>query len=175
MVAWLWLPALHLAPNRIVPGTPYTAFAVGEDWLFVALTSVLTLLMLGVAWLAWRPSRKETLLALGTVVVLLALLPLWLAAAAAVLVELELPQARITLGAAFWLLWFVLLLALIELRTRLGLSRPIGWLLLLPMMACWGLALWLWLEPLALLREYQARSEIGRASGRECVWTSWAA
>ena len=159
MVAWLWLPALHLAPNRIVPGTPYTAFAVGEDWLFVALTSVLTLLKLGVALLAWRPARKETRLALGTVVVLLALLPLWLAAAVAVLVEPALPQARIALGAAFWLLWFVLLLALIELRTRLGLSRPMGWLLLLPMVACWGLVLWLWLEPLALLREYQARSE----------------
>ena len=159
VVAWLWLPVISLAPNRIVPGTPYTAFAVGEGWLFPVLTSVLTLLMLGVAWLAWRPSRKETLLALGTVVVLLALLPLWLAAAAAVLVEPELPQARITLGAAFWLLWFVLLLALIELRTRLGLSRPIGWLLLLPMVACWGLVLWRWLEPLALLREYQARSE----------------
>ncbi|HIX60977.1 MAG TPA: ABC transporter permease [Candidatus Halomonas stercoripullorum] len=159
VVAWLWLPVISLAPNRIVPGTPYTAFAVSEGGLFLALTSMLTMLMLGVAWLAWRATRKETWLALGTVVVLLALLPLWLAAAAAELAEPDLPQARITLGAAFWLLWFVLLLALIELRTRLGLSRPMGWLLLLPMMACWGLALWLWLEPLALLREYQARSE----------------
>nr|WP_317615279.1 ABC transporter permease [Halomonas elongata] len=54
---------------------------------------------------------------------------------------------------------FLLLLALIELRTRLALSRVLGWALLLVPLASLAACLALGLEPLALRREYQGRSE----------------
>ncbi|SEF42297.1 ABC transporter permease [Billgrantia desiderata] len=153
--AWLTLDAVSVAPNRIVPGTPYAALEVVGGWpaLLIAVP------MLAVVVLAWRPNRKGLTLSLGVVMALLALLPLWLAAATAVLVTPDMPQARVGIGSALWLLLFLLLLVLIELRTRLGMSRALGWLLLVPMLLGWWLALSLWLEPLALLREYHARSD----------------
>ncbi|MGR4068344.1 ABC transporter permease [Billgrantia sp. C5P2] len=155
VAAWLTLDAVNVAPNRIVPGSPYSALDVMHGWPAV----LLTVPMLTVAVLAWQPTHKGLRLSLAAVVALLTLLPLWLSAATAVLVEPDMPQARVGIGASLWLVLFLLLLALIELRTRLGLSRPMGWLLLVPMMAGWWLALTLWLEPLALQREYQARSD----------------
>lgn len=115
--------------------------------------------MLGVMALAWRPDTRRLLLALGLVVALLAALPLWLAVAVSALVDPSLPQARLGIGASPWLLLFLWLLVLLELRTRLGLSRLQGWALLLPVLAAWWLALSNWLEPLALYREYQGRSD----------------
>jgi osmoprotectant transport system permease protein len=154
-VAWLTLDAVSVAPNRIVPGTPYAALEVMGGWPAL----LLAVPMLAVVVLAWRPQRKSLTLSLGVVMALLTLLPLWLSAATAVLVEPEMPQARVGIGSALWLLIFLLLLVLIELRTRLGMSRALGWMLLLPMLLGWWLALSLWLEPLALLREYHARSD----------------
>lgn len=155
VVAWLALDAVSVAPNRIVPGSAYASREVMGGW--PALLMVLP--MLAVAVLAWRPNHQALRLSLAAVVALLALMPLWLSAATAVLVDPGMSQARVGIGTSLWLLLFLLLLALIELRTRLGLSRPVGWLLLLPMVAGWWLALALWLEPLALQREYQARSD----------------
>ncbi|MCE8031813.1 MULTISPECIES: ABC transporter permease [Halomonadaceae] len=155
VAAWLSLDAVSVAPNRIVPGTPHMALGVMGGWP----AWLLALPMLAVAVLAWKPGRKELRLSLVAVVTLLALLPLWLSAATAVLVEPDMPQARVAIGRSLWLVLFLLLLATIELRTRLGLSRPLGWLLLVPMVSSWWLSLALWLEPLALLREYQARSD----------------
>ncbi|WP_234283493.1 MULTISPECIES: ABC transporter permease [Halomonadaceae] len=153
--AWLTLDAVSLAANRIVPGTPHSALDVMNGWPAL----LLAVPMLAVAVLAWRPHDKGLRLSLATVVALLTLLPLWLSAATAVLVTPDMPQARVAIGASLWLLLFLLLLALIELRTRLGLSRATAWLLQIPVIAGWWVALALWLEPLALLREYQARSD----------------
>ncbi|WP_234272537.1 ABC transporter permease [Billgrantia zhangzhouensis] len=155
VAAWLSLDAVSVAPNRIVPGTSHMALGVMAGWPAV----LLALPMLAVVVLAWKPGRKELRLSLVAVVTLLALLPLWLSAATTVLVEPDMPQARVAIGRSLWLVLFLLLLATIELRTRLGLSRPLGWLLLVPMVSSWWLSLALWLEPLALLREYQARSD----------------
>ncbi|WP_411794541.1 ABC transporter permease [Halomonas sp. A29] len=155
LAAWLTFDAVSVAPNRIVPGSPYTSLEVMGGWPAL----LLAVPMLAVAVLAWRPNLKGLRLSLAAVVALLTILPLWLSAATAVLVEADIPQARVGIGASLWLLLFLLLLSLIELRTRLGLSRPLGWLLLVPVVAGWWLALALWLEPLALQREYQARSD----------------
>ncbi|WP_104203460.1 ABC transporter permease [Billgrantia saliphila] len=155
LLAWLALDAVSLAPNRIVPGNSYRAFEIGGGWPALAMT----LPMLVVAGLAWRPSPQTLRLALWSVLALLVLLPWWLVAASASLVEPEMPQARIGIGVSIWLLLFVWLLTLIELRTRLGLPRQLGWLLLLPVLASWWVALVWWLEPLSLYREYQARSD----------------
>ncbi|WP_111412735.1 ABC transporter permease [Billgrantia lactosivorans] len=153
--AWLTLDAVSVAANRIVPGTPHSALDVMNGWPAL----LLAVPMLAVAFLAWRPHDKGLRLSLAAVVALLTLLPLWLSAATSVLVTSDMPQARVAIGASLWLLLFLLLLALIELRTRLGLSRATAWLLLIPVVAGWWVALSLWLEPLALLREYQARSD----------------
>ncbi|MCC5882837.1 MAG: ABC transporter permease [Halomonas sp.] len=155
VVAWLFLDALNVAPNRIVPGTPYTSLEVMGGWPAL----LLGLPLLGVAVLAWQPSRKGLQCSLAVVVAVLMLLPLWLAAATVGFVDADAPQARVGIGSALWLLLFLLLLAVIELRTRLGVSRAKGWLLFMPMLASWWLALTLWLEPLALVREYRVRSD----------------
>ncbi len=155
LAAWLSLDAVTVAANRIVPGTPHSALAVMDGWPAL----LLALPLLAVTVLAWRPDPRGLWLALAAVLAVLLLLPFWLAAASAALASPDMPQARIGLGSAFWLLNFLLLLATIELRSRLGLSRPLGWLLLLPVVLAWWLALALWLEPLALNREYQARSD----------------
>ncbi|MBW6393389.1 ABC transporter permease [Halomonas sp. Y3S6] len=154
LAAWLILDAVSVAPNRIVPGSAYAALEIMSGWPALLLTAP----MLAVVVLAWRPDQQRLKLALATTVLLLALLPLWLSAATAVLVEPSMPQARVGIGPSLWLLLFLLLLVLIELRTRLALSRSMGWCLLLPMIVSWWLSLALWLEPLALQREYQARS-----------------
>ncbi|WP_232090702.1 ABC transporter permease [Billgrantia diversa] len=155
VAAWLTLDAVSVAPNRIVSGSGYSALEVMNGWPAL----LLVLPMVAVVVLAWRSDPKRLQLSLGAVVALLTLLPLWLSAATAVLVESDMPRARVGIGSALWLLLFLLLLMLLELRARLRLSRPKGWLLLVPMGAGWWLALALWLEPLALLREYQARSD----------------
>ncbi|TFH86867.1 ABC transporter permease [Billgrantia azerbaijanica] len=153
VVAWLTLPAVSVAPNRIVPGTPLLAQeALGWGVTLPALVPMLAVVVLG-----WRPEPARLRLALALVVALLAAMPLWLSAAAAALVEAA--QARLGIGAALWLLLFLWLLALIELRARLALPRPLGWALLLPVLLAWWGCLSLWLAPLALYREYQGRSD----------------
>ncbi|MGQ4876991.1 ABC transporter permease [Billgrantia sp. LNSP4103-1] len=155
LTVWLLLDAVSVAPNRIVPGSPYSALQVMGGWPAV----LMMVPMLAVAVLSWRPNRQGLKSSLAAVVALLVLVPLWLSAATVTLVEPDMAQARVGIGRALWLLLFLLLLAVIELRTRLGLSRPLTWLLLVPVVSSWWLALSLWLEPLALQREYQTRSE----------------
>ncbi|PMR69319.1 ABC transporter permease [Halomonas heilongjiangensis] len=155
LAAWLGLVAVSVAPNRIVPGTGFRAHEV-VGWAG-ALGACLP--PLAVAVLAWHPSPARLRHALVLIVLLLMALPAWLGLAATRLVDPELPQARLGLGSAFWVLLFLLLLALIELRSRLALSRLVGWVLLVPVLLAWWLALASWLEPLALLQEYRARSD----------------
>ncbi len=155
LIAWSGLDAVSVAPNRIVPGEGHAAWEAG-GWpgFLISLAP-----MLAVLALAWRPERRRLRWSLGLVVVMLAALPAWLALAAARLVDPELPQARMGVGAGVWLTLFLLLLALIELRTRLALSRTLGGSLLLVPLS--SLAGWLaiGLEPLALRQEFLARRD----------------
>ncbi|WP_290793435.1 ABC transporter permease [Halomonas sp.] len=154
VAAWLLLPLASLAPNRIVPGTPLHAHeAFGWAGALAALTG-----LFGLAALAWRPSARRLWLALALAMLLLMGLPAWLALAAALTIDPSQPQARMGLGAAFWLLLFCLALMVIELRSRLALGAVAGWLLGALVLAAWWLAT-PWLEPLALWREYQGRSD----------------
>ncbi|SDJ81170.1 ABC transporter permease [Billgrantia gudaonensis] len=150
-VAWLTLPAVSVAPNRIVQGTPQRA-AEALGWGVTLLASVP---MLAVAVLAWRPTPRRLPAALALVIAVLVAIPLWLSAVA---VSLE-PSSRLGIGSAIWCVLFVSLLALIELRVRLALSRPFGWAVLVPVALAWWGCLAQWLAPLALYREYQGRSD----------------
>ncbi|PMR81420.1 ABC transporter permease [Halomonas urumqiensis] len=152
--AWLGLASVSVAPNRIVPGTAYLA-AEAVGWP-LALAGCLP--MLAVAGLAWRPDERSLRLSLAVVLGLMMWLPLWLAINAMLLIDPDMPQSRLGIGPAVWLLLFLLALALIELRTRLALSRLAGWGLVVPILVTWALCLAWWLAPLALVREYQARS-----------------
>lgn len=116
LLAWLSLDAVTVAANRIVPGIPQAALTVMGGWPAL----LLALPLLAVVVLAWRPDRRSLWLALAAVMAVLLLLPFWLSAAASTLVSPDLPQARIGIGTSFWLLNFLLLLAMIELRTASG-------------------------------------------------------
>ncbi|WP_229332833.1 ABC transporter permease [Halomonas sp. KAO] len=154
LVIWLWLPLGSIAPNRIMPGTAYPlAQAVG--W---PLAMVSCLPLLGLLAVAWRPTRSGYRVALALTLLMLAALPFWLALMAQQLLDPELPQARVGIGAAWWLMLFWLSLLLIELRTRLALA---GWRLALsfvPVLAGWWLA-GKGLESLALRQELEGRGE----------------
>ncbi|TDB05720.1 ABC transporter permease [Halomonas marinisediminis] len=154
LITWLWLPLGSIAPNRIMPGTAYPlAQAVG--W---PLAMVSCLPLLGLLAVAWRPTRSGYRVALALTLLLLAALPLWLALMAQQHLDPGLPQARVGIGAAWWLMLFWLSLLLIELRTRLALA---GWRLALsivPVLAGWWLA-GKGLESLALRQELAGRGE----------------
>ncbi|WP_136246764.1 ABC transporter permease [Halomonas borealis] len=155
LLAWVVFDAVSVAPNRIVSGQGHGAWDVaGWPGLVASLAPMLAMLAL-----AWRPSRRHLRLALGLVVAMLAALPAWLALAAARLIESEMPQARLGIGAGVWVALFLLLLAMVELRTRLALPRLLGGALLLPPLM--SLAVWLasGLEPLALRQELLARRD----------------
>ncbi|QFT85167.1 Putative osmoprotectant uptake system permease protein YehY [Halomonas sp. THAF12] len=155
LVAWSGLDAVSVAPNRIVPGQGHAAWDVaGWPGFLLSLVPMLAALAL-----AWGPDRRRLRWALGLAVAMLAALPAWLALASARLVDADLPQARMGVGAGVWVALFLLLLALIELRTRLALPRTLGWSLLLVPLA--SLAAWLTfgLAPLALRQEFLARRD----------------
>nr|WP_183331221.1 ABC transporter permease [Halomonas campaniensis] len=154
-VAWLALPSVSVAPNRIVPGTPFHAYEI-VGWAG-ALAGCLP--WLAMVALAWRPTPTRYRVALGLAVLLLAALPAWLAGAAALMIDPTTPQARLGVGAAVWLLLFLLGLVLIELRGRLALPRLAVWLLLAPVALVWWLASSHGLESLALVQEYRGRSD----------------
>nr|WP_183327013.1 ABC transporter permease [Halomonas cerina] len=155
LLAWWGLPSVSVAPNRIVSGSAYLAPEVAG----VGLAALACLPMVAVMGLAWRPSRTRLAMALALVVLMLTALPLWLSLAALRLIDPTSPGARMGIGPGPWVLLFVLLLALIELRTRLGLSRRLGWGLLAVPLGSLGVCLMRWLSPLALWQEYQGRRE----------------
>ncbi|TDR57324.1 osmoprotectant transport system permease protein [Halomonas ventosae] len=152
LAAWLGLDTVSVAANRIVPGTGHGV----ADVIGVAGALVSGVPWLALAGFAWRPTSRRFALALALVVLMLSALPAWLALSAVTLVDSA--QARLGIGAGIWVVLFLLLLVMIELRSRLVLSRPIGWALLLPPVVSAGLCLSLWLEPLALWQEYRGRS-----------------
>ncbi|WP_083582189.1 ABC transporter permease [Halomonas aestuarii] len=155
LLVWLGFDAVSVAPNRIVPGTAHGVADV-LGWAG-ALASGLPLLAL--AALAWRPTPGRLRLALGLVVLVLTGLPLWLSLAAHRLVDPGATGARLGLGAGIWWLLFLLLMMLVELRSRLAVSRLAGWALLVPPLAVLGFCLSRWLAPLALWQEYRGRQD----------------
>lgn len=155
LAAWLGGDPVSVAANRIVPGEGVaTLDAIGWGGMLAG-----TLAMLTVAVLGFRPSPRKYRIALIVTVVLLMALPVVLALAAARLADSAMPQARLGIGTGLWVVLFLALLAMIELRSRLGVSRLVGWALMLPMLLSWWLCLSRWLEPLALLQEFRGRSD----------------
>ncbi|AVI63564.1 ABC transporter permease [Halomonas sp. GFAJ-1] len=156
MLAVIWLlNPVSVAPNRIVPGTSYHLLdAVG--WFGALLIS---LLISALAALALLPTQANYRAMLALVIVMLLLMPFGLMVASHWLVDPDLPQARLSIGAASWSLLFILLLCLVELRLRLGLSRLATTLLLSCVGVVWWLSASLWLQNMALVQEFQAREQ----------------
>lgn len=156
MLAALWiLDVVTMAPNRIVQGTGYGVLeALG--WPGAILAS---LLLSNLGLLAWQPSHRHYRALLATVIMLMTLMPVGLMASSYLLIDPELPQARLGLGAAYWVVLFVLLLCLIEIRLRLNLTRFWPTLLLCGVACVWWLCAAFWLDSLALVQEFNARDQ----------------
>lgn len=155
LAAWLGGELVSVAANRIVPGEGVaTLDAIGWGGMLAG-----TLAMLSVAVLGFRPNPRKYCIAMAVTVATLMALPAMLVLAAARLADSDMPQARLGIGPGFWVVLFVMLLAMIELRTRLGVSRLNGWALMFPVLLSWWLCLSWWLEPLALLQEFRGRSD----------------
>ncbi|GGC85490.1 ABC transporter permease [Vreelandella lutescens] len=154
MLASAWLFSLvSVAPNRIVTGTSFGIVdAIG--WPGAALISML---FMAIAALATVPSQGHYRAILGIIMLTLLLMPFGLMVAGHWLVDASMPQARLGIGAAYWTVLFVLLLCLVELRLRLGLSRWWPTLILSAIGAVWWGCAALWLGNLALVQEFQAR------------------
>jgi osmoprotectant transport system permease protein len=154
-LALLWsLDFVTIQPNRIAPGNALGLLAaLGPAWALL-----LTGLLLASALLALRRQRSGYWLILAIMWLLLLLTPLGLAWSIERHIDADMPYARVGIGAGCWSLLFLLGLLLIELQQRLRLSR--AWLLgivAVLIMLLWALIQQEWLEPLALLREYQSR------------------
>ncbi|WGI23703.1 ABC transporter permease [Halomonas alkaliantarctica] len=156
MLAAFWfLDVVSMAPNRIVLGTGYGALTA-FGWPGALLV---TLLLSCVGILAWQPSQRHYRALLAAVVVIMALMPVGLIASSYLLIDPEMPQARLGLGAAYWVVLFVLLLCLVELRLRLNLTRIWPTLLLCGVALVWWLCAAFGLESLALVQEFKARDQ----------------
>ena len=154
-LAVLWsLDFVSVQPNRIAPGNGLGLLAaLGPSWALLLTGS-----LLACVWLALRPPRPAYWPILAIVLLLVLQLPLSLAWSIARHIGADLPYARVGIGAGCWSLLFLLGLLLIELQQRLRLARAwlLGSALVLVLLLAW-LAQQEWLEPLALLREYQSR------------------
>lgn len=156
MLAAFWaFDVVSMAPNRIVLGSGYGALQA-FGWFGSLLA---TLLLSTIVVLAWQPSHRHYRALLAAVVMLMALMPVGLIASSYLLINPELPQARLGLGAAYWIVLFVLLLCLIEIRLRLNLTRLWPTLLLSGIALVWWLCAALWLDSLALVQEFKARDQ----------------
>ncbi|MDQ7730241.1 ABC transporter permease [Halomonas sp. SpR8] len=156
LVAFWAFDVVSMAPNRIVSGTGYGALeAFGWPGTLLA-----TLLLVTIGVVAWQPSHRHYRALIVAVVLLMVLMPVGLIASSYLLIDPELPQARLGLGAAYWVVLFVLLLCLIEIRLRLNLTRFWPTLLLCGVALVWWLCAALWLDSLALVQEYNARNQL---------------
>ncbi|GEN27077.1 ABC transporter permease [Halovibrio variabilis] len=170
MLAAFWsLDAVSVAPNRIVAGTGYGALEA-FGWPGVLLA---TLLLSAIGLFAWQPSTQHYRALLASLMALMALMPVGLIASSYLLIDPDLPQARLGLGAAYWVILFLLLLCLIEIRLRLKLSRLWPTLLLTAVALIWWLCAALWLDSLALVQEFRARdAQFVRAVGQHITLVS---
>lgn len=155
LVAFWVFDVVSVAPNRIVSGTGHGALEA-FGWPGALLV---TLLLSCIGILAWQPSHRHYRALLAAVVVIMALMPVGLMASSYLLIDSELPQARLGLGAAYWVVLFVLLLCLVELRLRLNLTRIWPTLLLCGVALVWWLCAAFGLETLALVQEFRARDQ----------------
>ncbi|WP_344704764.1 ABC transporter permease [Halomonas cibimaris] len=157
MLAALWgLDAVSVAPNRIVAGTGYPLWQA-FGWPGAGLATLLPVVM---AVLATYPVRHRDAALLAVSVLLLALMPFGLMLAAHGWIKPGMPQARLSLGPACWTVLFLLSLCLVELRLKMRLARSAMALWLAGVAGVWWLCAALWLEPLALVQEFQARSAL---------------
>ncbi|TVQ65785.1 MAG: ABC transporter permease [Oceanospirillales bacterium] len=153
----IWsLDYVNLQPNRILPGVGYSLQdAVGWWWMFIVTTLLISAFLLSFIRL---PTKR--LLQLLIVSLLLVFMPISLSSFASNHIPETLTHARTGLGAAFWVLLFLLVLMLIELQQKLKLSRLIICLIsILPIISFLFAYLDGGLETLAILREYNARSD----------------
>lgn len=156
MLAAFWtFDVVSMAPNRIVLGTGYGALdAFGWPGALLA-----TLLLSSIAILAWQPSHRHYRALVAAVLMLMALMPVGLIASSYLLIDSESPQARLGMGTAYWVVLFISLLCLVELRLRLGLTRLLPTLLLCGVGLVWWLCAAFWLDSLALVQEFKARDQ----------------
>lgn len=156
LLALLGLPLASSQPNRIVPGEGVFL------WEMVGWVGALGIALpwLAAVGLAVRPTRGRSWAVLGFVVLILISVPWGLAAFCLAYVDLEQPYARGGIGAGTWVVLFLTGLCLVELRSRLSLSRRHIVSILALTLIAWATALSSgWLEPLALVREYASRSD----------------
>lgn len=153
LVAFWIFDVVSMAPNRIVAGTGYGALEA-FGWPGVLLA---TLLFSSIALFSWQPNVRHYQAMLSSVVFLMALMPLGLIASSYLLIDPDFPQARLAIGAAYWIVLFLLLLCLVEIRLRLNLTRLGPTLLLSGIALIWWLCAALWLDSLALVQEFRAR------------------
>ncbi|WP_447926137.1 ABC transporter permease [Vreelandella sp. EE27] len=154
MLAAVWLlGVVSVAPNRIVPGTSFGLIeALGRTGAVL-----ITLLLVALGALALKPNRVNYQAMLLLVVLMLLLLPFGLMVAGHFLIDPDIAQARLGIGAAYWTLLFVLLLCLVELRLRLGIKRLATTALLVGVAVVWWLCARYWLGELALVQEFRSR------------------
>ncbi|MGE6606541.1 ABC transporter permease [Halomonas sp. NPDC076908] len=154
MLGAFWtLDVVSMAPNRIVLGTGHGALEA-FGWPGVLF---ITLLFSAIGIFAWQPTLPHYRALLTVVVGLMALMPVGLIASGLLLIDPELPQARLGIGTAYWVVLFVLMLCLVEIRLRLHLTRLRTTLLLSGVALVWWLCASFWLDNLALVQEFRAR------------------
>lgn len=154
LLVLLWsVDSVSIAPNRIVPGSGFTL------WQALGLPGALlvSVLIAALAALTLTPQKRFYSAQLTIIALLLLLMPFGLMVAGALLIEPDMPQARLGVSSGFWCLLFVMLLALVEVRLRLELSRLWPALLLCFVAAVWWLCALSWLDHVALVQEFKAR------------------
>ncbi|WP_458526233.1 ABC transporter permease [Onishia taeanensis] len=155
LTALIVLDVASVQPNRIVPGQ-------GVDlWTMLGPAGVLVLSVpLGIAGLAWRATTERLCVTLGLIVLAMLGLPWALAGFCHAFIDPDAPYARAGLASGFWVLLFVFMLALIELKGRLRLPRGSWWGLGALMLGSWAVSLGSGaLDRLALMQEYLGRSD----------------
>ncbi|MGK0546392.1 ABC transporter permease [Halomonas cupida] len=153
LLAWWSLPVASSAPNRIVPGDAVYAWQVAGP----AMAVLASLPMALAGWVARQPDPGWR--SLGLVLLALLGLPLWLVLCVHQLVDPQLPQARLGIGAGSWCTLFVLLLALLDLRTRQRWPAGLYIACLCVPLVVTALCLPLGLDRLALWQEYRGRAD----------------
>jgi len=168
LLAALFLGFVSVAPNRILSGQTATVWVYVHGWLLAALGAEFVLLA---AAAFVRPAGQWHLLA--AVVAALALVTLVAAAGSAAKNAVSLtgnPGARISLGAAFWILLAVAGLALADVLHRLNAKPGMRFAILLGIAAAIGLlASSGCLDDLSLAREYVSRKDAFLAELRKHI------
>ncbi len=147
----LWLSFLSVARNRLVAGQPMALLDLAVAAPTWVLVSGMAMVLVGAIM------RGSVLILGGGLIVAMALI--WLAGDQATVVTIGQPSARVSLGAAFWVMQAAVLLAVAEAARRLGswamLAALLGVVLPLTFLLMSGR-----LDALSLLREYANRRDI---------------